>query len=128
MKNILFFALLFSFSLLSPAQTDEIETFRTWALTPPMGWNSWDCYYSSVNEDIFLANDGSCRKVKQQVKVSLTRNVADKVAFKSGDYILIKQPQYVVAGSGSSKFQNINASFIDIIPPEEVRKRNGIVN
>ena len=29
---------------------DDIATFRTWAMTPPMGWNSWDCYYSSVTE------------------------------------------------------------------------------
>ena len=33
-----------------------METFRTWALTPPMGWNSWDCYYSSVNEQITMQN------------------------------------------------------------------------
>ena len=41
------------------AQTDseeEMATFRTWALTPPMGWNSWDCYYSSVTEKEVLQN------------------------------------------------------------------------
>lgn len=26
------------------------------AMTPPMGWNSWDCYGASVTEDILLAN------------------------------------------------------------------------
>ena len=26
------------------------------ALTPPMGWNSWDCYLSSVNEEQLLGN------------------------------------------------------------------------
>ena len=26
------------------------------ALTPPMGWNSWDCYASSVNEEQLLGN------------------------------------------------------------------------
>ncbi len=36
--------------------TDSIATFRTWALTPPMGWNSWDCYYSSVNEALTMQN------------------------------------------------------------------------
>lgn len=25
------------------------------ALTPPMGWNSWDCYGPSVNEEQLLA-------------------------------------------------------------------------
>ena len=26
------------------------------ALTPPMGWNSWDCYMSAVTEEELLAN------------------------------------------------------------------------
>ncbi|MBQ8938115.1 MAG: NPCBM/NEW2 domain-containing protein [Prevotella sp.] len=38
------------------AQTDEMATFRTWAMTPPMGWNSWDCYYSSVTEKEVMQN------------------------------------------------------------------------
>lgn len=29
------------------AQDADTATFRKWALTPPLGWNSWDCYYSS---------------------------------------------------------------------------------
>ncbi len=38
------------------AQTDDVATFRTWAMTPPMGWNSWDCYYSSVTEKEVMQN------------------------------------------------------------------------
>jgi hypothetical protein len=34
------------------AQTD----FRQWALTPPMGWNSWDCYGPTVQESEVKAN------------------------------------------------------------------------
>ena len=34
----------------------EMATFRTWAQTPPMGWNSWDCYYSSVTEKEVMQN------------------------------------------------------------------------
>ncbi len=30
--------------------------FKDFALTPPMGWNSWDCFGSSVNEDLLLSN------------------------------------------------------------------------
>jgi hypothetical protein len=30
--------------------------FKTWALTPPMGWNSWDCFGPSVVEDEVKAN------------------------------------------------------------------------
>ena len=26
------------------------------ALTPPMGWNSWDCYGAAVNEEQLIAN------------------------------------------------------------------------
>lgn len=35
---------------------DGMATFRTWAQTPPMGWNSWDCYYSSVTEKEVMQN------------------------------------------------------------------------
>ncbi len=38
------------------AQTEDMATFRTWAQTPPMGWNSWDCYYSSVTEKEVMQN------------------------------------------------------------------------
>ena len=30
--------------------------FKTWALTPPMGWNSWDCYGPTVEEHEVKAN------------------------------------------------------------------------
>jgi alpha-galactosidase len=30
--------------------------FYTWAPTPPMGWNSWDCFGTSVTEDEVKAN------------------------------------------------------------------------
>jgi hypothetical protein len=30
--------------------------FYDWAQTPPMGWNSWDCYGAGVNEEQTLAN------------------------------------------------------------------------
>ena len=35
---------------------DDIAPFRTWAMTPPMGWNSWDCYFSSVTEKEVMQN------------------------------------------------------------------------
>ncbi len=31
-------------------------SFKDWARTPPMGWNSWDCFDTSVNEEELLAN------------------------------------------------------------------------
>jgi alpha-galactosidase len=39
--------------LLGLALTTQAQTktaFKTWAETPPMGWNSWDCYGSTVTE------------------------------------------------------------------------------
>ena len=38
------------------AAQGDVATFRTWAMTPPMGWNSWDCYYSSVTEKEVMQN------------------------------------------------------------------------
>ena len=32
--------------------------FKTWAQTPPMGWNSWDCYGPTVEEHEVKANAG----------------------------------------------------------------------
>lgn len=38
------------------AQTGKELSFQKWALTPPMGWNSWDCYGPTVVEDEVKAN------------------------------------------------------------------------
>lgn len=55
-KKLASLALIASLSLTANAQNEDIATFRTWAMTPPMGWNSWDCYYSSANEKIVMDN------------------------------------------------------------------------
>ena len=34
----------------------EMPKHMQWALTPPMGWNSWDCFGCSVTEDEVKAN------------------------------------------------------------------------
>lgn len=56
LKKLASLALIASMSLTANAQDEDIATFRTWAMTPPMGWNSWDCYYSSANEKIVMDN------------------------------------------------------------------------
>ena len=43
-------------SVMSLLAQQDVAKFRTWAMTPPMGWNSWDCYYSSVNEELTMQN------------------------------------------------------------------------
>lgn len=49
-------AALLSLGMAQAQNNEEMATFRTWAMTPPMGWNSWDCYYSSVTEKEVLQN------------------------------------------------------------------------
>lgn len=38
------------------ALVSHAQTFRQWAPTPPMGWNSWDCYGPTVTENEVKAN------------------------------------------------------------------------
>jgi len=63
MKRSLNFFLIVAFlstftSCQTARKTEPFEKgeFRTWALTPPMGWNSWDCFGPSVVEDEVKAN------------------------------------------------------------------------
>lgn len=37
-------------------QSLRAEEFHTWAATPPMGWNSWDCFGTTVTEAQTKAN------------------------------------------------------------------------
>ena len=52
----LIIACIFSLAFNVSAQTGKELKFQTWALTPPMGWNSWDCYGPSVVESEVKAN------------------------------------------------------------------------
>lgn len=40
----------------SYSNKDNEKDFRSWAPTPPMGWNSWDCYGPTVEEHEVKAN------------------------------------------------------------------------
>jgi alpha-galactosidase len=53
MKAVLLWALLLTgFTTLAQQQKD----YHSWATTPPMGWNSWDCYGPTVTEAEVKAN------------------------------------------------------------------------
>ena len=52
MKKIFFGVALLALSIHVFAQKD----FKQWAQTPPMGWNSWDCYGPTVTEQEVKAN------------------------------------------------------------------------
>ena len=54
LKKALFFAALYFISLAVQAQNKT--SFKEWASTPPMGWNSWDCFGSTVTEAEVKAN------------------------------------------------------------------------
>lgn len=47
------FLLLF---LAAASCTTKPQDFRSWAQTPPMGWNSWDCYGPTVTEQEVKVN------------------------------------------------------------------------
>lgn len=50
------------------AQVEEFKEgeFKSWAQTPPMGWNSWDCYGPTVEEHEVKANaDYMAKNLKQ---------------------------------------------------------------
>ncbi|MBC6491426.1 hypothetical protein BC349_10305 [Flavihumibacter stibioxidans] len=53
LKNLLVASL--AATLLSSASAQE-KPFHTWAKTPPMGWNSWDCFGPTVTEAEVKAN------------------------------------------------------------------------
>ena len=55
-------------------QTGEESTFKKWALTPPMGWNSWDCFGPTVVED----------EVKQNADY-----MASKLAAYGWEYVVV---------------------------------------
>lgn len=56
------------------AQTGNELPFQKWALTPPMGWNSWDCFGPTVVED----------EVKQNADY-----MAQKLAAYGWEYIVV---------------------------------------
>lgn len=70
MKKILvFLASAITFILFSPevsSQESWKKEFQFWAETPPMGWNSWDCFGPTVTEDEVKANADYMAKYLKQ--------------------------------------------------------------
>lgn len=56
MKKVFLLTMAGMMALGATAQTGREMTFQKWALTPPMGWNSWDCYGPTVVESEVKAN------------------------------------------------------------------------
>jgi alpha-galactosidase len=65
-KSLLFLAFAICFYTKIAAQTNTKNDFHSWAPTPPMGWNSWDCYGPNVTEAEVKANaDFMAKNLKQ---------------------------------------------------------------
>lgn len=84
-------------SITSFAQTSKAGDFKSWAPTPPMGWNSWDCYGPTVEEKEVKANaDYMATHLKpfgwQYVVVDIRWYVQND---KAGGYN-VTDPQYVM--------------------------------
>ncbi len=55
-KNVLILFFVLLFGQLIHGQTTAKKDFHSWSPTPPMGWNSWDCYGPNVTEAEVRAN------------------------------------------------------------------------
>lgn len=62
------------------AQTGTEQAFKTWAQTPPMGWNSWDCFGPTVVEN----------EVKQNADY-----MAERLAAYGWEYVVVDIRWYV---------------------------------
>ncbi|PXY47109.1 glycoside hydrolase family 27 protein [Flavobacterium hydrophilum] len=99
-KSIIIFGLgIFLTSFFSNAQKAVFKEgeFKQWAKTPPMGWNSWDCYGPTVEEHEVKANaDYMAKNLKkfgwEYVVVDIRWFVEND---KAGGYNQ-KDPRYVI--------------------------------
>ncbi|MGD2035224.1 MAG: NPCBM/NEW2 domain-containing protein [Bacteroidales bacterium] len=55
-KNLFIFCVLIILIFTSFTNENREKEFYNWAPTPPMGWNSWDCYGPTVEEHEVKAN------------------------------------------------------------------------
>lgn len=55
-KNILSIVFAIGVAFANNAAAQGVSEFKQWAQTPPMGWNSWDCYGPTVTESEVKAN------------------------------------------------------------------------
>lgn len=72
--------------------------FHEWALTPPMGWNSWDCYGAGVNE----------AETKQNANY-----MADKLASHGWQYVVVDIQWYEPQAKGFNYRKNAKLEMDD---------------
>ncbi len=79
-----------------PPQSSAVKSvpplpFHQWAPTPPMGWNSWDCFGASVTED----------QTKQNADY-----MAEKLATHGWQYVVVDIQWYEPQAKGFSYHKN----------------------
>ena len=95
----------FFLSVMAAVAQEEMSLFRTWAMTPPMGWNSWDCYYSSVTEKEvmqnakYLVDNGLAERGWQYVVIDI-RWYCDHPSLGGGQYNEMGNQGYVLDDYG----------------------------
>jgi len=97
--------LLFQSCSSTKGDTKEKESFRDWAKTPPMGWNSWDCFGPSVVESEVKANaDYMAKNLKdfgwEYVVVDIRWYIDNQTTghyndYDKSDFVLDKYGRYI---------------------------------
>jgi hypothetical protein len=73
------------FEALTAAAVQAESAFRSWAKTPPMGWNSWDCFGTTVTEE----------QTRQQADV-----MAEKLKSFGWEYVVVDIQWYEPGAKG----------------------------
>jgi hypothetical protein len=105
MKKIILSAILCLATIASFAQNGDEPDYLLAAKTPPMGWNSWDCFAAFVNEDEVLANAEYIRDHLKQygwkyVTVDIRWYVSNETQYynlTNPDYVIDKYGRYTPA-------------------------------
>ena len=98
---ILLFVMMILCTRTSIAQSSSQKDFHTWAPTPPMGWNSWDCYGPNVTENEVKANaDFMATNLKQYGWEYVVVDIRWYVANDKSHGYNEKDPQYNIDSYG----------------------------
>jgi hypothetical protein len=95
MRTIFLFGFAIFFGAALQAQTSP--GFHNWALTPPMGWNSWDCFGANVVESEVKANaDYMAANLKQYGWEYVVVDIRWFVENQTTGYYNFTNPSYVL--------------------------------
>ena len=50
MKKHILFTVAIAIAINCTAQNSSLNKYHQWATTPPLSWNSWDCFGTTVTE------------------------------------------------------------------------------